>query len=505
MSIDTSMKQEPAQAGSRLPGVSLGKKGLWTLFALLAYFVLVTVVVTVERQSLMQAVQELELTHQLEERQVSLSAAVTHGIQTVNEQYFSADVAGAGQILALEAEAIAAGLRKLVDAYPLLADEVAAIESGGQALLTQPSRAVIAEVRTAFHRLVIDLDTVRSDLRTRKHRLMEEYRSTNNRVTVEWLMLMIGGIGVFGGVGLVFFRRLARDIDDVRSRATDIVRGYRGEPLAVARGDEMGALMSAVNGMQTELRQRETQLELGRQQQFHKEKMAAVGSLAAAVAHEINNPPAAIVGVAESIAEQQEVRDCVHKGSQCQPHLILEQARRVMQITRQISEFSVPQSPEPEFINLNALVRSTCSFVGFDRRFRRVELVQDLDPQLPAVLAVADHLVQVLMNLLINAADAIEEVGTAVPRIDVMTRSEGGRVVLEVVDNGIGIAPEIKDRVFDEHFTTKPQGHGSGLGLALCRTVIHRIGGDIELTSRLGEGTRIRISLPIPDMASLAE
>jgi len=299
------------------------------------------------------------------------------------------------------------------------------------------------------------------------------------------------------------FRRLARDIDTIRGRATEIVRGYRGAPLAVDRGDEMGALMAAINGMQVELRQRETQLELIRQQEFHKEKMAAVGSLAAAVAHEINNPLSSIVGIAEAIDSEFIERDCAGAGAACQPQLILAQARRVMQITRQISEFSVPQSPEPELTDLNSLVRSTCGFVRFDRRFRRINLVQTLDSDLPAVLAVGDHLVQVLMNLLINAADALGE-SAAEPRIEIHTRLAGSSVTLEVTDNGTGIAPEHLDQVFTEHFTTKPPGHGSGLGLPLCRTLIQGAGGKIAIVSRAGEGAVVTVTLPVPDMGRFA-
>lgn len=505
MNADASLKQEATQPKPGAGGASLSTKGAWTLLALLAYFVLATSIVMIERRELMQSVSDLETTHQLEERQISLNVALASAVLTVNENYFAPDVATTGPMLALELESVTTGLRKISPAFPVVTDDLAALEQHRRTLQSQPSRAAIAELRASLHQLNGKMIEVATELRERKRGLLATYRSTYERVTIEWIVLMVGGIGAFSGVTLLFFRRLVRDIETVRSRATDIVRGYRGEPLVVTRRDEMGGLMEAVNGMQTELRQRETQLELGRQQQFHKEKMAAVGSLAAAVAHEINNPLSAIVGVAEAIAQEQTERSCEHRGSACRPQMILEQARRVMSITRQISEFSVPQSPEPEFISLNALVRSTCGFVGFDRRFRRVAVVQTLEPELPAVLAVADHLVQVLMNLLINAADAIEEAGVTAPRIEVATCVSDGRVELDVIDNGIGIAPEIIDRVFEENFTTKPPGRGSGLGLALCRTVIHRDGGAIDMSSRLGEGTRVRVTLPIHNIAEMSE
>ena len=480
-------------------GLSLGRKGMWTLAALCAYFLMVTAIVTFERLTLMNSVSEMNLVHSQEERQVSVNLSVAHAVQTVNENYFAPDIASVAQILVVEIESILPSLINLATSYPVLLDDIAALQSHDMRLLQDPSRAEVAELRATLHRLVTDIDMVTDSIRTRKQQLLVNYRTTYNRVTLEWLLLVLLGVSIFGGIGWSFFRRLSRDINTVHDRAIDIVRGYRGDALLITRGDEIGALMEAVNVMQTELRQRETQLELGRQQQFHKEKMAAVGSLAAAVAHEINNPLSAIVGIAEAISEQQELRGCKHSGSACHPALILDQARRVIAITRHISEFSVPQSPEPELIDLNGIVRSTCSFVSFDRRFRKIHIIQQLDSQLPAIYAVADHLVQVLMNLLINAADAIEETGCPEGQITVNTGTDARWIRLSVKDNGTGISPEIQEKVFNEYFSTKPPGRGSGLGLALCRSLIESAGGRIVLVSQPGYGTEILVTLPVPD------
>jgi signal transduction histidine kinase len=256
--------------------------------------------------------------------------------------------------------------------------------------------------------------------------------------------------------------------------------------------------MRAVNNMQDELCKREMQIELGRQQRFHKEKMASIGSLAAAIAHEINNPLSAIVGIAQAMVEEEQQCGRTRVGTVCQLQLVMEQAKRVMQITRQIGEFSVPQSQHPELIDINGLVRSTCNFIAFDHRFRRLELMQKLDPALPAAHAVADHVVQVLMNVLINAADALEHCTDRPPTIAISTYLRDGAVRIAVSDNGCGIAPENIDNVFIEHFTTKVVGRGSGLGLALCRSLIGSAGGDIAIESNAGEGTSVVISLPPP-------
>lgn len=474
---------------------SLAYKGFVTLAVMVVYFVLVSVVVAYERHSLIDSVQLLNEIHQREERVVALNILVARAILTVNENYFSPNVDVSSKILVLEIEAVLNGLSKLQQHYSPIADHAALLSKSMTQLLERPNRAVVADIRGIFHRIVIDLDAITSDIRSRKQWLLEDYENTHNRLTVEWIVCVVIGLGCLSGLMMWFFRRLAADILRAQERATAIVRGYRGTPLTITRHDELGNLIDAVNNMQDELRKRETQIELGRQQKFHKDKMAAVGSLAAAVAHEINNPLSAIVGVAQAMIEEECEPGCGRQS--CHPKLIMEQAARVMQITRQIGEFSVPQSLEPELIDINGLLRSTCNFVAFDRRFRRLELVQKLDHTLPAVHAVADQVVQVLMNLLINAADALESCTDRPPVISVGTQLRDGVVLITVSDNGCGIAPENIDKVFIENFTTKTPGRGSGLGLALCRSLICSAGGDITIESRVGEGTTVAITMPL--------
>jgi signal transduction histidine kinase len=484
-------------AGERMRRASLSYKGFVTAVAMVAYFIMVSGVVAYERRELIDAVQLLNEIHQREEHLVALNILVARAILTVNENYFSPDVGVSSKILALEDEAVLSGMSKLQQHYSSLADDVHLLTKSNNQLIERPSRSVVADIRGIFNRIVIDLDAITTDVRARKQWLLEDYENSHNRLTIEWVIFVAVGLGLLSALMMTFFRRLAVDIRRARERATAIVRGYRGAPLAVNRHDELGDLIVAVNNMQDELRKRETQIEMGRQQQFHKEKMAAIGSLSAAVAHEINNPLSAIVGIAQAMVEEERQRGCSAYGAVCHPELVMEQANRVMQITRQIGEFSVPQSQDPELIDINGLVRSTCNFVTFDRRFRRLELGQQLDSGLPAVRAVADHLVQVLMNLLINAADALENITDRPPQIAVTTARRSSAVHIVVSDNGCGIPPANLKRVFEEHFTTKRPGRGSGLGLALCRSLICSSGGNISIDSRPGEGTTVTVSLPL--------
>lgn len=474
-----------------------GKAWIFTL-VLSVYFAIVTVVVGYERWNLFESVTMLQHLNQEEERLVGLNYAVSRAVISINENYFSPDIETSGKMLALEVEALLPAMSRLQPVYPLLAEPRKMLSEMLDELSTTPSRATIADLRGAMHRLVLDLDQVTADVATQKVDMVARYQDSFVRLTREWIIFGVLALVLIAWVAKGFFRGLALDVDRVRKHAMAIASGKDSPRLEHSRRDELGMLMDAVNTMQEELAKRDRQIEFSRQQTFHKEKMAAIGSLAAAVAHEINNPLSAIVGVAQSIDQECSSADCALYGAACHPEMILDQAKRVIQITRQISEFSVPQSQDPEFIDVNGLLRSTVNFVKFDRRFRLIDVSVELDSNLPAVYAIADHLVQVAMNLLINAADALHDKKDAAPRIRVMTSRLEDRVLIQVIDNGEGISPKNLQLVFVERFSTKPPGRGSGLGLSLCRSLIEKSGGTIEIESELGVGTEVNISLPVP-------
>lgn len=480
-------------------GTSFAQKGSRILVGLVVFLILATAAITWERNQLFEAVNELEAVHVQEEHQLALNFVVSHAILSINENYLAEDLSAAARLLALEIDGVVSKLLKVETAYGgELGSHIASLNRLNAELQRDPSRAIIAELRAEFHQLVLRLDSLTSAIRTRKGNVMEGYREVFGRLTMELLVLVIAGVAIVGSVSSMFFKRLSRDIGLVKARAGEIVRGYRGAPLAVTRDDELGVLMSAVNDMEAELRSRDSELELSRQQRFHTEKMAAVGSLAAAVAHEINNPLAAIVGLAESLVNDRNQGRYPGSHADHQIDLILEQARRVMTITRQIGEFSLQRPLVPAYVDLNTLVKSTCTFISFDKRFRGVSLQQELAGDLPALFVVSDHIVQVLMNLLINAADALEGREDQAPLIMVGSRLVAASVMLTVTDNGPGIASENLGKVFDPHFTTKPPGRGSGLGLSLCRSLVQQDGGEIMVESVPGHGTTVQITLPVP-------
>ncbi len=483
--------------------VSLRAKGIVAFILLVCYALLIGVFSDVERKKLLVLVEDLERVHRVEEQlvQVNTSMARTQAAVTAAA---SAGEASASMLLTLiEIEAALVYVDVIGRTHPgvlMLSRKLHALVDD---MVRAPSQPVLELARATVNELVVELDEITQTTHAHRLRLLEAYRETYDRLALQGFAMVVVGLIVLGAVTATFFNRLAWDIRKLERHAREIVDGHRGEPLAVTRNDELGGLMTAVNQMQHDLRERERHIERARQEQFHREKMAAVGSLAAQLAHEINNPIAAITGVAAVMNDVTRSETCANHGNICQPGLILEQARRISLITRQISDFTRPQPLHPELLDLNQLIRNTCNFVGYDRRFRGVELCPELDSDLPAVRVVADHVTQVLMNVLINAADALEDGSQDGPaRIVIRTHASDDAAVIEVADNGRGMDAETLERAFDEYFTTKEAGRGSGLGLPLSRELIRSAGGEITLTSVPGQGTVAHIVLPLEEVAA---
>jgi PAS domain S-box-containing protein len=251
-----------------------------------------------------------------------------------------------------------------------------------------------------------------------------------------------------------------------------------------------------------ERKRAERLLEQTRQQYHHQEKMAAIGQLAAGILHEVGNPIAAIAGAAhdmrlteESVMDKE--RGCgLDSVVQRNLSLIEEQTQRLAKITRDIADFASPRPRERELTDINGLIRSTTRLLGYDRRFRGIALRQELDTRLPAVEAVPDQITQVLMNLLINAMDAVTAVSRQEPEIVVVSRLTDQGVAIEVKDNGPGMDAGTLDHVFEPFFTTKEPGKGTGLGLSLCDSIVTAHRGSLRMDSKPGKGTSVTVVLP---------
>jgi len=219
----------------------------------------------------------------------------------------------------------------------------------------------------------------------------------------------------------------------------------------------------------------------------HSQQLESLGSLAGGIAHDMNNVLAAILGLGSvlqvKLAEDPALLKAVDT--------ILHAAGRGRDLVKGLTDFARKGMQEPHLLNLNDLVRSEAALLH-RTTLQRVELVLDLDPDLPPILGEPNSLSSTLMNLCVNALDAMPKGG----RLRLATRLQKGRVELIVEDTGEGMSPEVKQRALEPFFTTKPVGKGTGLGLSIVYGTLKAHGGSIDIQSEPGQGTSIRLSLP---------
>jgi len=237
------------------------------------------------------------------------------------------------------------------------------------------------------------------------------------------------------------------------------------------------------------------------QKLLQQEKMVAIGSLSAGIVHEIGNPIAAIDGLLQEICSDTACTQALPPEVRNDLELIQQQTQRLINITRDMSEFSNPQGEIRQLIDFNSLVARTCRLMRYDSRMDNVQLRLDLDSSLPAVVVCGDQIIQVLMNLISNAVDAINSCRSAGGEIVARTRTAGNNISLSVQDNGSGMDADAVEHARDAFYTTKSPGKGTGLGLSICHSIVALHGGEIEIESAEGRGTYVQVILPVAAMA----
>lgn len=345
---------------------------------------------------------------------------------------------------------------------------------------------------------VIEQQLVES--RVQREKLTMNFRERSDDVAIISLFLGLLSLILLGTIIGVFFSRLARDLILLRQRGQEIIQGRHGKPVPIKRNDEVGDLANAINQMADDLDKHEKTLELERQKSFHQEKMAAMGTLTAGIAHEVGNPIAAISALVKEIIDEKLSGRALHmdEADLCKLHMVLDNAHRLGNITREISGLVRPQSEEFELFDLNALIRSTCNLMRYDKRWKKIQVDFFLDKNLPAINGISDQLTQIVMNLLVNALDALNAVNDAQqPQITIRTGLDGEYVYLSIEDNGQGMDASILEKAKQEFFTTKGRGKGTGLGLSLCNSIVEFHHGRLDICSTSGKGTTVHVYLPL--------
>ncbi len=270
-----------------------------------------------------------------------------------------------------------------------------------------------------------------------------------------------------------------------------------GEPIPIQLSaslvyDEQGMELFSV-GFFTDLRPRiemEKQLEETHLQLVNSEKMASLGKLAAGIAHEINNPMGGILIYSSLLMEALEGEDSRRQDLE----KIVQEATRCKEIVKSLLEFSRQTEPKMEPTDINKAITDDLFFLENQALFHNIEIVKNLDPQLPRVRGNASQLKQVFMNIIVNAAEAMHGGGTLT--ITTGLSSDEKEIWIDFADTGEGISRENFSKIFDPFFTTKEVGKGTGLGLSTSYGIIDGHGGRIVVKSQVGKGTTFRIELP---------
>ena len=279
---------------------------------------------------------------------------------------------------------------------------------------------------------------------------------------------------------------------ELRVRRSDGSMGHFSISLSPMR-DEQNAVNSVVVVM-TDI----TDAALLQAKLAHSEKMATIGRLVSGVAHEVNNPLAAILGFTDLLLENPEVRGSAREDLQ----IILQETQRTKDIVQDLLSFARQRPVQRELVQVNGVLRQTIKLRSYDFASHGVEVVEDFEEALAAALGDSQQLQQVFLNILNNAYDAVQEAGQR-GRIRIHTRRQAEMIEVAISDNGTGISDP--QRIFDPFYTTKQVGKGTGLGLSICYGIVRAHGGEIQCwKNEAGAGSTFVVRIPVATEAALA-
>jgi len=230
----------------------------------------------------------------------------------------------------------------------------------------------------------------------------------------------------------------------------------------------------------------------------HSEKMATIGRLVSGVAHEVNNPLAAILGFTDLLLENPEVPGSAREDLQ----IILQETQRTKDIVQDLLSFARQRPVQRELVQVNSVLRQTIKLRSYDFASHGVEVLEEFEEALAPALGDSQQLQQVFLNILNNAYDAVQEAGQR-GRLKIRTRRQEDMIEVAISDNGTGIVDP--QRIFDPFYTTKQAGKGTGLGLSICYGIVRAHGGEIQCwNNETGPGSTFVVRIPVATEAALA-
>jgi len=322
--------------------------------------------------------------------------------------------------------------------------------------------------------------------------LEQKYVDIRQQTIVAFLTITL--VGALVSMLLAYFisRSISRPINLLVSASGEVARGNLETRVEKNSNDELGELADTFNSMASALKERDEKLkEFTRSKIMESERLALIGQLSANVAHELNNPLQGIVTYShlllEELATDNPARDSLEK--------IVAQANRSRDIIRGLLDFSRQRKPDKTLCDVNVVLKECVSLLEKQALFHNIQINMKLDAKVPSTIIDPSQIERVFINMIVNAADAMEGNG----KLDLSTRYNPSDHFIEVEfkDTGHGIAKENMERIFDPFFTTKDTGHGVGLGLAISFGIIKEHNGTISVESEVGKGTTFLVRLPV--------
>ena len=323
--------------------------------------------------------------------------------------------------------------------------------------------------------------------------LEQKYNDIKNQTVSGFLSVSVIGGLISIALTYLISRQISIPVGKLVHASRELAEGNLEIKVERTTNDELGVLADTFNTMAGALKDRDERLkEYTRTKFMESERLALIGQLSANVAHELNNPMQGIVTYSHLILEQE---TCDSEVTKQNLQKIVIQANRCRDIIRGLLDFSRQKKPDKTPCNINSLINGCLSLVENQAIFHNIQITMNLDENLPMIVIDPSQIERVFLNLIINAAEAIEGGG----QLDLASRfnQTESTIEVEVKDTGQGISEENMEKIFDPFFTTKATGHGVGLGLAISYGIIKEHSGTIAIESEIGKGTTFTVSLPV--------
>jgi two-component system NtrC family sensor kinase len=322
--------------------------------------------------------------------------------------------------------------------------------------------------------------------------LEQKYLDIKKQTILVFISIALIGILVSTILSYLLSRSISEPIKKLVLASKEVASGNLDTKVDITSTDELGKLAYTFNKMALALRERDTKLkEFTKSKIMESERLALIGQLSANVAHELNNPLQGIVTYShlllEELPQEDPTRDSLEK--------IVTQANRSRDIIRGLLDFSRQRKPDKTLCDVNNVLKGCVSLLEKQALFHNVEIISSLDDELPLTIIDPSQIERVFINIIVNAADAMDGNG----KLRLATRFDPADCYIEVEfnDSGHGIEKENLEKIFDPFFTTKDTGHGVGLGLAISFGIIKEHKGTISVESEMGKGTTFIVRLPI--------